>query len=166
MLLFLTLFATAVSFAAHILLFFDIIPPPKGVSLVLNIGLFVLVALRLFTTKDLRQGNGWFHDISIKGICPSCIKVTTIVVMVYGFGFGLISLIHLISILIPACNGTIPFGDAELIVASKSLFNSVFLFFVAIYGLESMLNYSFGILRKTKEKTVLSELYDYRDKTL
>lgn len=166
MLLFLTLFATVVSFAAHILLFFGIIPPPKEVSLALNIGLFVLVALRLFTTKDLREGNDWFRDNSIKGICPLRIKVSTMIIMGYGLGFGLVSLIHFTMILVPALNGTVPMDEAGGLVASKSLFNSVFLFFMAFYSLESMLNYSFRTLKKTKEKTVLSELYDPRDKSL
>ena len=111
-------------------------------------------------TKELREGNNWFHDKSIKGICPLWIKVSTMIIMGYGLGFGLGSLIHFAGALVPALKGTVPMDEAGYLVASKSLFNSVFLFFVAFYGLESMLNYSFRTLRKRKEKATLSELYD------
>jgi len=63
-LLFLTLTGLIVSFGAHFLLLLNIIDPPENISLILNIGLVLLLLLRVLATKNLRQGKTWFYDIS------------------------------------------------------------------------------------------------------
>lgn len=148
---FLTLLGFLVSFVIYSLLFLNIIAPPTNISAALNIGLLVLISLRVIATKKMRQGNTWFYDISIKNLCPHWMKISTWIIMGYGIIFGLISLIKFILILVPALNGTIPMNETEYIIAMKNLFNSVFLFLMACYCFEAMLNYSYRILKKTKD---------------
>lgn len=143
-LLFISSLGFLISFIAQILLLFKINLPSDSVSIGLNIALVILFFVRLILTRNLRQGNNWFLDPSIKNICPYWLKVWTIVIITYGTVVAVINLSGMFSQLSASMT------EADYIIASRKLFISVFSLLLACYSFEFMINLSFKILKKTK----------------
>lgn len=145
-LIFLSLLGFLVSFTSHILLLFKISLPLRYVSTALNFGLVIIIFIRLFFTKNLRQGNNWFLDSSIKDICPYWLKVWTNIIFTYGIVIAAVNLFTMFSNLSLSATMT----EADYIIASRQLFLGVFSSLLACFIFEFRINVSFRILKKNK----------------
>jgi hypothetical protein len=147
MLIFLTFLGLLISFVVHILLLFKVNLPSSSLSIVLNTCLVILFFTRLFLTRNLRLGNNWFLDSSIKSICPYKLKVCTIIIISYGFIMAVINLIGMFSKMSASMT------EADYIIALRKLFIAVFSLLLSCYMFEFMLNLCFRILKKDHEQT-------------
>jgi hypothetical protein len=78
-----------VSFIAHVFVLLQIDISSSYFALILNVGLFALVFLRLFLTKEIRQKESWFFDSNVKCVCPHWLKRCTDLIVVYGIVVGM-----------------------------------------------------------------------------
>lgn len=135
------LFGFFTSLLAHIGLLFKMDIPRDELAVLLNTGLVLAVLARVFMTRNLRRGNDWFWDPSIKNIAPKWLKSVTVLVFTYGIIIAVVSIIGMVLYI------STTMTESDYIIASRRLFLSVFSMLIACYGLEFMLNYSFRMLK-------------------
>ena len=129
------------SFFVHICLLFKMDIPRDELAVLLNTGLILAVLARVFMTRNLRRGNGWFWDPSIKNIAPKWLKSGTVLIFTYGIIIAVVSIIGMVLYI------STTMTESDYIIASRNLFLSVFSMLMAFYVLEFMLNYSFRMLK-------------------
>ncbi|MCJ7691944.1 MAG: hypothetical protein MUO22_00820 [Sedimentisphaerales bacterium] len=134
------------SFLVHLFLLLGFSLPAGKIALVLNIGIAVVVGVRLVITKELRQGKGWFFDKSLKGVGPLKLKVVTSLLITYGIVNCIFSLGGMFSVL------SVKMTMEDSAIASRKLFVGVFSLIMACYAVEFLLLYLYKILKETEVK--------------
>jgi len=133
-----------VSFLMTIFLPLGFSLPSSKIALVFNIGIFMVIGVRIVITKELRKGNDWFFDKSLKGIGPLWLKVTTGLLVLYGIVNCIFSLYGMIPLL------TAKMTSEDYIIASRKLFIGVFSLTMVVLAVEFLVLYLYKILKEAK----------------
>ena len=140
-----------ISFIMSIFLSLGFSLPSGIISTVLNIGIGVVVVVRLVITKELRQGKEWFFDKSLKGIGPLWLKVVISLIVTYGIVNCILSLVGMYSML------SVKMTMEDYTIASRKLSIGVFSLIMACYAVEFLLLYLYKILKEAELQKLRSE---------
>ena len=140
-----------ISFIMSIFLSLGFSLPSGIISTVLNIGIGVVVVVRLVITKELRQGKEWFFDKSLKGIGPLWLKVVISLIVTYGIVNCILSLVGMYSML------SVKMTMEDYTIASSKLSIGVFSLIMACYAVEFLLLYLYKILKEAELQKLRSE---------
>lgn len=125
--------------------------PSSKIALGFNIGIFVVVGVRIVITKELRKGNDWFFDKSLKGIGPLWLKVATGLLVLYGIVNCIFSLYGMIPLL------SAKMTSEDYIIASRKLFIGVFSLMIACFAVEFLVLYLYKILKEAELQKLRSK---------
>ena len=139
------------SFLFHLCLLLGFVLPNNIIAVVMNIGLFAVIGIRVFVTKELREKDDWFFAKSLKGIYPRWLKMVTVLIAIYGGVSGVVYFSGMVSKLSPTMI------EADFVIAVKKLFLGYYSLMMICYAIEFLLLYSFRILKKAKLKELKSE---------
>jgi hypothetical protein len=146
------------SFLIHLCLLLGVSLPASLMAIAFSVVLVVVFVTRLRVTKELRQGNDWIYDKSLKGICPRWLKVFLGVILVYGI---LILVVSLRVVYLTVVNADFSTTDAEIMTASRNLHIGGFALMMMCYATESSLLYLYNLVRKTKLLKLANEGFVY-----
>ena len=137
-LLYLDILGILVSFLIHLCLLLGFSLPSGTMAIVLNVGLYGVVGVRLRITKELRQGNEWFFAPNMKNLCPRRLKVLVGVICVYGM---FILIISIRVVYLTVVNADFSTTMEETTTASRNLHIGGFALIMMCYALESLVLY-------------------------
>ena len=150
-LLYLDALGIILTFLVHLSLLMGVSLPFGKMAIALNVGIGVVLGARLVVTKNLRQGNDWFFDKSLRGVCPRWLKLVIGVIVVYGLVTGSIAVAGFLPTL------SVGMTTEESQIASRKLHIGVFSLLMACYALEFLLMYLYNIVKETRFRKLRSE---------
>jgi len=143
------------SFVAHLCLLSGVSLPSGKIALALNIGIGITLGARLFSTRELRRGKGWYFHKSLKNICPYRVKVAIGLIITY----GIISCVFSVSKMASMLSATMTEEDS--IIASRNLFIGVFSLIMVCYAIEFLLVYVYKTLKKAEMQKLENEGFSW-----
>ena len=131
-----------ISLLVHLFIFFKLNCPSNELAIVLNIFLFSSFGIRLFITNDLRQGDECFFGKSLKGICPSWLKILASTIIGFGIVSGIVNVFRMVSLI------SLDMDDFEFKMVMRFLFMGVFSLIMGCYAMEFLHVYLYKILKE------------------
>lgn len=151
LLLYLDALGIILAFLLHLSLLMDLSLPFGKIAIPLNVGIGAALWARLALTKELRQGNDWIYDKSLKGVCPHWLKLVMGVIIAYGLVGGSIALAGFFPML------SVGMTKEDLLIASRKLYIGVFSLLIACYAIKFLLMYLYNMVKETRLQKLRSE---------